>query len=148
MAKLALIWIKAQGVESSTNPKMPENDRDGGWVKRNALDLIEHEHHIQAQICDSLEQIADDLPDGADKRLCAQVASALREELPLHHRDEECGLFPLIERRALPGDGPRRHTQGDRGRQASFITLVGLAVLRYVCGAEFGLIISPCPAAG
>ncbi|MBL8893357.1 MAG: hemerythrin domain-containing protein [Rhizobiales bacterium] len=100
-----MIWIKAQGLGSSTNSKMPENVRDGGWVKRNALDLIEHEHHIQAQICDSLEQIADGLPEGADKRLCAQVASALREELPLHHRDEECGLFPLIEGRALPGDG-------------------------------------------
>jgi hemerythrin-like domain-containing protein len=84
---------------------MGENVQDGGWVKRNALDLIEHEHHIQAQICDSLEQIADGLPDGVDKRLCAQVACALREELPLHHRDEECGLFPLIEQRALPGDG-------------------------------------------
>jgi hemerythrin-like domain-containing protein len=83
---------------------MSENDQNGGWVRRSALDLFEHEHHIQAQICDSLEQIADGLPNGVDKRLCALVASALREELPLYHRDEEFGLFPLIEQRALSGD--------------------------------------------
>ncbi len=102
---MTLIWIKARRLRASENATMRENGPDTGWVKRNALDLIEHEHHIQAQICDSLEVIADGLPDGVDRRLCAQVASALREELPLHHRDEECGLFPLIEKRALPSDG-------------------------------------------
>jgi len=83
---------------------MAEQSNEAGWVRRNALDLIEHEHHIQAQICDSLEQIADALPDSVDRRLCDQVADALRHELPLHHRDEECGLFPLIEKRAQPDD--------------------------------------------
>lgn len=101
----ALIWIKARSLVASDDARMWENDPNTGWVNRNALDLIEHEHYLQAQICDSLEAIADGLPDGADKRLCAQVACALREELPLHHRDEECGLFPLIEQRAQPGDG-------------------------------------------
>jgi hemerythrin-like domain-containing protein len=32
------------------------------------------------------------------------VVHALRFEIPLHHRDEECALFPLMERRALPSD--------------------------------------------
>lgn len=100
-----MIWIKALMPSPSDDDKMRENDPNTRWVNRNALDIIEHEHHLQAQICDSLELIADGLPDGADRRLCAQVACALREELPLHHRDEECGLFPLIEQRALPGDG-------------------------------------------
>lgn len=104
-ASLALIWIKARTPSPYDDDRMWENDPNTGWVNRNALDIIEHEHHLQAQICDSLELIADGLPDGADRRLCAQVACALREELPLHHRDEECGLFPLIEERALPGDG-------------------------------------------
>lgn len=104
-ASLALIWIKARTPSPYDDDTMRENDPNTGWVNRNALDIIEHEHHLQAQICDSLELIADGLPDGADRRLCAQVACALREELPLHHRDEECGLFPLIEERALPGDG-------------------------------------------
>jgi hemerythrin-like domain-containing protein len=77
---------------------------ESGRESRNALDLIEYEHHVQAQICDCLEQIADGLPHGVDRHLCAKVAKALRFELPLHHRDEEHGLFPLIEQRALPGD--------------------------------------------
>ena len=84
----------------TSDTRLPQRD----WVSRNALDLIEYEHHIQAQICDCLEQIADGLPYGVDRQLCAKVATALRFELPLHHRDEECGLFPLVEQRALPGD--------------------------------------------
>jgi hemerythrin-like domain-containing protein len=72
--------------------------------KRNALDLIEHEHRVDAQLCDTLEHIADGLPNDVDRRLCAEVVNALRHEVPLHHRDEECGLFPLIERRALASD--------------------------------------------
>jgi hemerythrin-like domain-containing protein len=69
-----------------------------------ALDIIEHEHRIQAELCDSLEHIADGLPNDVDCKLCLQVVHALRFEIPLHHRDEECALFPLIERRALPSD--------------------------------------------
>lgn len=75
-----------------------------GRLHRSPLDLIEHEHLIQAQLCDSLERIADDLPDNVDRRLCAKVIDSLQFEMPLHHRDEELGLFPLIERRALPSD--------------------------------------------
>jgi len=77
---------------------------DARWLRRNALDLIEHEHRIQAQLCDALERIADGLPDDVDRRLCAHVADSLKFEIPLHHRDEECGLFPLIEKRALASD--------------------------------------------
>lgn len=75
-----------------------------GWLRRSPLDLIEHEHLVQAQLCDSLERIADDLPDNVDRRLCMKVIDSLQFEMPLHHRDEELGLFPLIERRALPDD--------------------------------------------
>jgi hemerythrin-like domain-containing protein len=74
------------------------------WLRRSPLDLIEHDHLAQAQLCDSLEQIADDLPDNVDRRLTNQVISSLKFEMPVHHRDEELGLFPLIERRALPAD--------------------------------------------
>jgi hemerythrin-like domain-containing protein len=73
-------------------------------LRRNGLDLIEYEHRIQSQICDGLERIADGLPNDVDRGLCEQVVKALRYEIPLHHRDEECGLFPLIDKRALPND--------------------------------------------
>lgn len=74
------------------------------WLRRSPLDLIEHEHLVQAQLCNSLERIADDLPDNVDRRLCREVINSLGSEMPLHHRDEELGLFPLIEKRALPTD--------------------------------------------
>lgn len=81
-----------------------EQIQSNGWLRRSPLDLIEHEHLVQAQLCDSLERIADDLPDNVDRRLCMKVIDSLKFEMPLHHRDEELGLFPLIEKRALPDD--------------------------------------------
>src|SRR5262245_11708847 len=77
---------------------------DASLMPLDALDLIEREHRMQALLCDSLEHIADSLPNDVDCRLCAEVVHALRFEIPLHHRDEQCTLFPLIERRALPSD--------------------------------------------
>jgi hemerythrin-like domain-containing protein len=81
-----------------------ENIRSGAWLRRSPLDLIAHEHLVQAQLCDSLERIADDLPDSVDRRLCGKAIDSLTFDMPLHHRDEELGLFPLIEKRALPDD--------------------------------------------
>jgi hemerythrin-like domain-containing protein len=81
-----------------------QNIQSDIWLRRSPLDLIEHEHLVQAQLCDSLEMIADDLPDNVDRRLCTEVIDSLKFGMPLHHRDEELGLFPLIEKRALPDD--------------------------------------------
>ena len=73
-------------------------------TRGNPLDLIEHAHMAQSQLCDRLEKIADDLPDNVDSSLCRRVIDALQVEMPQHHRDEELALFPLIEKRALPAD--------------------------------------------
>ncbi len=81
-----------------------EHNPHAAWLRRDALDVIEHEHHVQARLCDCLERIADGLPNDVDPKLCAYVVNALRHEIPLHHRDEEDGLFPLIEKRAKTGD--------------------------------------------
>lgn len=72
---------------------------------RNPLDMIASAHAVQVQMCDAMERIADGLPDDVDRRLCAQVASCLQFDLPLHHHDEEEALFPLLRKRALPEDG-------------------------------------------
>lgn len=72
---------------------------------RDPLDMIASAHAVQVQMCDAMERIADGLPDEVDRRLCAQVASCLEFDLPLHHHDEEHALFPLLRRRALPEDG-------------------------------------------
>jgi hemerythrin-like domain-containing protein len=78
---------------------------DRRYFAHNPLDVIDHAHVLQVQLCDALERVADGLPDDVDRRLCAQIASALQYDLPLHHRDEEAGLFPLLRLRAKPGDG-------------------------------------------
>ncbi len=70
----------------------------------NPLDAIETAHRIHADICDVLEAIADGLPDDVDCRLAINALDSLRFELPLHHIDEEEGLFPLLEKRAQPKD--------------------------------------------
>lgn len=74
-------------------------------LARNPLDMIASAHALQVQMCDAMERIADGLPDEVDRRLCAQVAACLQFDLPLHHHDEEEGLFPLLRQRAKPEDG-------------------------------------------
>lgn len=72
---------------------------------KNPLDVIVQEHALQIELCDALERIADGLPDDVDRRLCAQAAACLQYDLPLHHQDEDAGLFPLLRSRAESGDG-------------------------------------------
>lgn len=71
---------------------------------KSPIDIIEADHHFQTQLCDILERIADDLPDQVDEKLCLTAIHALTVEMPIHHADEEQGLFPLLEQRALPED--------------------------------------------
>lgn len=81
---------------------MMHSPSDGG--PQGPLDLFEKAHILQAQLCNQLELIADGLPVNVDPLICGSVIEFLRIDMPLHHRDEELGLFPLIERRALPAD--------------------------------------------
>lgn len=83
---------------------MTQLPRERLSLARNPLDVIANAHAVQEQLCDALERIADGLPDEVDRRLCAQAASTLIYELPLHHHDEEEGLFPLLRKRAEPPD--------------------------------------------
>ena len=68
----------------------------------NPLDVLRDEHKAQAKLCDILESIADDLPDMVNPHLCRYVIASLQHDIPLHHIDEEKGLFPLLEKRADP----------------------------------------------
>jgi len=70
----------------------------------NPLDRLEQAHAFHASLCDMLEAIADSLPDEVDALQCRQALTCLQLELPLHHKDEEDGLFPLLELRAKPED--------------------------------------------
>lgn len=74
-------------------------------LAHNPLDIIAHSHVLQQELCDALERIADGLPDDVDRRLCARAAANLQYDIPLHHRDEEQGLFPRLLMKVEPSDG-------------------------------------------
>jgi hemerythrin-like domain-containing protein len=74
-------------------------------MQRNPLEIIEHAHLAQKELCDALERIADGLPDDVDRRLCGWAAASLKFDVPLHHRDEDEALFPMLRRRTEPSDG-------------------------------------------
>ncbi len=86
-----------QSSHSVPPPPLPRNFTD-------PIDFLIHEHARQEWLCDVLETIADGLPGTLECALAAMVAEVLKVDVPLHHQDEEHGLFPLLERRAAPED--------------------------------------------
>ena len=73
------------------------------------IDIFSQDHIIQSQMCDKLEMIADSLPGNVDQKLCSEVIQALVIDMPRHHRDEEEGLFPLLQARAKKDDNVDAH---------------------------------------
>lgn len=73
-------------------------------ILQSPLDAMARDHESQLGICDCLEKIADGLPADVDRNLCSAVIRSLRVDLPVHHRNEEEGLFPLLEMHAKPQD--------------------------------------------
>ena len=61
-----------------------------------ALSIIIQERRNQRDLCDDLEQVADQLGGPVDSRLCAFVLKSLRRDMPLYHRDEEV-LFEVLQ---------------------------------------------------
>ena len=59
------------------------------------IEVIALERSLQNQVCDDLEQFADQLGGPLDVKLCASVKDRLQTCLPLYHRDEEA-LFELM----------------------------------------------------
>ena len=70
----------------------------------NPLDVLAHEHLRQKWLCDVLETIADGLPDRLEAALARTAVDILENEAPLHHKQEEACLFPLLIQRAQPED--------------------------------------------
>lgn len=70
----------------------------------NPINIIEYEHLLQKKLCGFLEQIADGLPYMVNPELCKYCLLVLQRELPIHIKDEELGLFPILEKRAKPSD--------------------------------------------
>jgi len=95
--------------------KRRETAAAGGNVERQALapppsallddplGLIDADHARQRTVCRVLRQLS--LAKRIDSDLGNDIANFLVRELPLHHRDEDEDLFPLLAKRALPEDG-------------------------------------------
>lgn len=77
----------------------PTSRTSGRVMPANPIDRIAAEHKLQLQLCDSLEYIADGLPDSVDRRLVRQVIAILDHGLDAHFRAEETFLFPLLRER-------------------------------------------------
>jgi len=67
-----------------------------GFGRQDPIAFLMATHEAQLQLCDQLEAIADSLPGNVDPLACRRVAIALRQDVHLHHLDEEEGLFPLM----------------------------------------------------
>ena len=71
---------------------------------RDPLRVLAADHFRQLQMCDLLERIADDLPWNVDAEMADHVLGFMKKDMPLHIRDEEKGLFPLLRKRAEKED--------------------------------------------
>jgi hemerythrin-like domain-containing protein len=67
------------------------------------LDFLEAEHYRQRVVLDHLDALVDG-SEAAAPEIVGGVLRYLREDLPLHVADEERDLFPVLRRRAGPGD--------------------------------------------
>ena len=75
------------------------NDTQTGWqdvAVRDAVAIMRHAHVAELALCDRLEEIADSLPNGLDRRNCLLAARALGPTMAKIHRFEERRIFPYF----------------------------------------------------
>lgn len=73
------------------------NDTQTGWhddAARDAVEVMRRAHAAELALCDRLEEIADSLPNGLDRRNCILAARALGQTMAKIHRFEEQRIFP------------------------------------------------------
>jgi hemerythrin-like domain-containing protein len=69
------------------------------------IEFIFAEHYRQRAMLNLIEQVADgELSVEARRRVAGMALGFLARDLALHVLDEEQDLFPLLQRRARPGD--------------------------------------------
>ena len=75
------------------------SSHDTSYLDRDdPVSMVLSERKHQREMCEGLELLADQLADHADQRLCTMLLQFLRNELPVHHRDEEA-VFDLLRGR-------------------------------------------------
>lgn len=68
------------------------------------LEFIHEDHLRERQICSMIDEIARGGTGAPDTQTISAVLGFLTRELPLHLKDEEEDLFPLLRRRCEPED--------------------------------------------
>jgi hypothetical protein len=107
LAARALIWIKVKpAVSAQPWPQKGNlwvmialNDRQVGsqdGAEREAVEVMRRAHTAELALCDRLEEIADSLPNGLDRRKCILAARALGPTMAKIHRFEEQRIFPCF----------------------------------------------------
>ena len=107
LAARALIWIKVKpAVSAQPWPRKGNlwvmialNDRQAGsqdGAEREAVEVMRRAHTAELALCDRLEEIADSLPNGLDRRKCILAARALGPTMAKIHRFEEQRIFPCF----------------------------------------------------
>ncbi len=86
-----------------TDPAVEERRAPERFLR--PLDVLRHDHDRQERFCDALETLAAEPEAEPETRPLAALLAYLREDLPLHTRDEEEDLFPMLRARCLPEDG-------------------------------------------
>ena len=84
---------RARGARAAAPPLGPEDC---------PLEALREAHFLQRQICLDMETLADTTT--ARPALALAVLTNLCRDLPLHHADEDEGLFPLLRHRARDED--------------------------------------------
>lgn len=74
-----------------------DGSQDG--AARDAVEVMRCAHLAELALCDRLEEIADSLPNGLDRRKCILAARALGPTMAKIHRFEEQRIFPDFIRR-------------------------------------------------
>lgn len=72
----------------------------------NPIGYIRADHQRQRDLCRAVEELAD--AETLNEREAEAIALFIAEEIALHVRDEEEGLFPLLRLRAEPADDIER----------------------------------------
>lgn len=83
-------------VEALTSLRIQDRE---GRDNLNPITVIRDDHRRQIRLCETLTEMAETLAEGDQPALVLSALSLFREELPRHIKDEEEGLFPLLEKR-------------------------------------------------
>ena len=82
------------------NKTKVKKSRNKATINKSSPSISILDHHLKTQLslCDSLEEIADGLPDNIDSQECLHIARSIYATVRRAHDFEENVLFPMLTR--------------------------------------------------